>query len=227
MSAERDYLNWRRGPSVGCMFARHLAARRSDYPQTILTIGTGRGPERAAADLADRINGLVADQAIVAVTVLFPGLTTLEATARVMLGLQAHEHWSVTTSRLQPPPSRALVAVHMSRRIPFRDATCPSEALVLGNFSEFPNTRRAPVTALEMYVGQPREHDPKTGEPTTKANLAHMELRLPTPTTWDKMWAASENGRLASLGGNDNRAKAKVAFVIPVTMARRLECLPP
>lgn len=209
------------------MFARQLAGKYSDYPQhRIVTVATGRGPERAAADIAARIGAFVGDQSAVSATLVFPGLTTLEETARVMLGLRAHADWSVTTSQLQPPPARPPVALHVSRQIPFGSITCPSEVLVLGNFKEFPNTRRAPVTALEMYVGQPKAEDPKTGAPTTKANLAHLSLNLPTPTTWDRMWTASEKGREASLGGFDNRAKAKVALVIPVTMARRLECLP-
>jgi hypothetical protein len=226
MSAEGDYLNWRRQSAVGCMFARYLAGRPSDYQQRIVVVPTRRGPLRASADLAERIGDLAADQLIVAATLLFPGLETLEDTARVMLGLKSYDHWSVTTSRLAPPPQRELVAVHVSRQIPFGRATCPSEALVLGDFDEFPNTRRAPVTAMEIYVGQPRRDDPKTGQPTIKANLAHMDLNLPTPTAWDRMWAASEKGRLDSLGGPDNRAKAKVSFVIPVPIARRLECLP-
>lgn len=208
------------------MFARHLSIRYADYPQhRIVTVPSGRGPDRTAADLAERISGFVADTSAAA-TLLFPGLTTLEDTARVMLALRSHEHWSVTTSHLQPPPARPLVALHAFRQIPFGESTCPSEALVLGNFKELPPTRRAPVTALEMFVGQPRVDDPKTGAPTTKANLAHLSLKLPSPSTWDNMWAASEKGREESLGGPDNRAKAKVTLVMPLTLARRLECLP-
>lgn len=208
------------------MFARHLSIRYPDYPHhRMVTMPSGRGPERTAADVAERISSFVADETA-AVTMVFPGLTTLEETARVMLGLRSHQHWSVTTSHLQPPPSRPFVALHASRQIPFGQITCPSEALVLGNFREFPATRRAPVTALEMFVGQPREHDPKTGAPTTKANLAHLYLKLPTPSTWDNMWASSEKGRTESLGEPDNRAKAKVTLVMPLTLARRLECVP-
>lgn len=226
MSAERDYLAWRRQPAVGCFFARHLATRYADYPQRIVSIPTGRGAHRATTEIAERISAFVGDPDIVAATLLFPGLTTLEETARMMLALKDHPGWSVSTAFLQPPPNREMVTVHVSREIPFGTTTCPSEVLVLGPYKEFPNTRRAPITALEMYVGEPLANDPKTGTPTVKANLAHMELNLPTPTAREKMWDKSIEGRKQSLGGDDNRAKAKVTFVIPVPTARRLGCLP-
>src|SRR5262249_49743225 len=103
----------------------------------------------------------------------------------------------------------------------------PSEALVLGNFDGFPATRRAPVTALEIFVGVPRAMDPKTGEPSKKANLAHVELVLPTSDAAQNMWDKSVEGRLTSLGGVDDvRAKAKVAFVVSSALAESLGCAP-
>ena len=85
------------------------------------------------------------------------------------------------------------------------------------------------MTALEMFVGEPMPQDPKTHSPTTKTNLAHMDLSsldLPVRTI-DALWLKSQEGRLASLGGNeDPRAKAKVTFVIPVDIARSLGCEP-
>src|SRR5215831_8019187 len=144
MSAERDYLNWRRQPAVGCFFARYLATRHADYPQRIVSIPTGRGTARAAAEIADRVSALVVDPHTTAATLLFPGLTALEETARVMLDLKGHLDWSVSTALLQPPPEREMVTVRISRDIPFGARTCPSEVLVLGPFREFPNTRRAP-----------------------------------------------------------------------------------
>ncbi|TAJ87895.1 MAG: hypothetical protein EPO41_22535 [Reyranella sp.] len=203
-----------------------MATRYGDFPQRIASVATGRGVERASADIANRISALVADPAVSAATLVFPSLTSLEETARVMLGLQAHEFWSVSTSRLQPPPDRDLIAIHISRAIPFGDTTCPSEVLVLGDFREFPNTRRSPVTALEMYVGTPMANDPKTGAPTLKANLAHIDTPSPSPTFRQKMWDLSVKGRADSLGEDDNRAKAKVALVVTSPMARRLGCLP-
>src|ERR1019366_6806679 len=94
----------------------------------------------------------------------------------------------------------------------------PSEALALGPFDAFPATRMAPVTALEIFVGTPLPLDPKKKTPTTKANLAHVNVTPPLDQTqFAKTWTKSEVARLASLGGVDDcRAKARVAFVVPL-----------
>lgn len=143
--------------------------------------------------------------------------------------LRAHPKWSVVTTTLQNSVAGDLVAVHVARHIPFANATCPSEILALGPFQEFPATRLAPVTALEVFVGPPMSHDPKTHKPTEKANLAHMDLsKIDLPVgAIDKMWETSKIGRLKSLGDiDDSRAKAKVSFVIPSALARQLDCAP-
>jgi hypothetical protein len=168
MSAESDYLEWRKKPQVGCVFARLLASRYSDYPQHIQTVPTGRSPERIAADVAQRIEALVANPDVTATTLLFPDVESLEHTAQIMLALGGLSHWTVSTGTLQPPPGTPMVTVHIVRQIPFGGATCPSEVLILGPYQEFPPTRRAPITAFEMYVGEPRTEDPKTGAPTPK-----------------------------------------------------------
>jgi hypothetical protein len=85
--------------------------------------------------------------------------------------------------------------------------------------------------ALEIYVGVPMSRDPKTHQPSTKANLAHMDLGPDIePATIDKMWEASNAVRRTSLGLTgaleDNRAKAKVSFVIPASLAQKLGCVP-
>jgi hypothetical protein len=110
--------------------------------------------------------------------------------------------------------------------LPFGAGQCPSEALVLGPFAGFPNTRKSPLTAIEIFVGEPREFDPKSGAPTTKANVAHMDMGV-MQEAWEIMWEQSVDGRLASLGGiNDPRAKAKVAFVVPIALAQKLGFAP-
>lgn len=229
MSAEKDYLAWRGKPPVGCVFARLLARKPKNYPQRIETVPSGpsRSPGEIAAYISQTIDALVADAAVGAATLLFPGLTTLEQTARTMLALSQFPNWSVSTGALKPPPSLPLVTVHLVRRIPFGNSMCPSEALVLGPFKEFPATRRSPITALEIFVGEPFTHDPKTGLPTTKANLAHLKMNFPSQTAFDTTWENSIEGRKKSLKGkDDNRAKAKVSFVIPQKMAQRLGCMP-
>jgi hypothetical protein len=138
------------------------------------------------------------------------------------------------TANLQPPPNADMVTVAILRELPLDDETRLSEALVLGPFAEFPPTRQSPVTALELFVGVPLRQDPKTHAPTNRANLAHIDLLDRdiicvdlTPPAIDAMWTRSKEGRYRSLGGvEDNRAKARVSFVIPASLAHELECAP-
>jgi len=134
----------------------------------------------------------------------------------------------VKTAALPPPPAGDLVAIHIARLLPFGETWCPSEVLVLGPFDGFPATRRAPVTAMEVFVGPPLPFDPKSHLPTTKANVAHMKLPdAITAKMIDKMWEKSGLDRELSLGTkDDNRAKAKVSFVVPGDLARQMGCAP-
>lgn len=226
MTLEQQYLDWRRQPAVGCMFARMIAVRPGHYHQELERLPTRATAQQTAAELATRVDVLIGDTAVSAAAILFPDIGTLEDLTKVLLALRSQPGWTVTTTTLQNPPAGEMVAIHISKQIPFGSGSCPSEALVLGPFMEFPPTRRAPISALEIYVGEPRPTDPKTGDPTTKANLAHMEMNFPTDTAFKKTWNKSVDGRLASLGGEDSRAKAKIAFVIPKALADKLGCAP-
>lgn len=229
MSAKSEYLDWRKQSAVGCVFARLMATRPNGFGQRIEVISARGNPVRVAASIAKRVDLLLADKKASIATLLLPDITTLAKLASVALELRAHPHWHVTTTALRGAPIANLVAVHVTRDIPFENTACPSEALMMGPFQEFPPTRRAPITALELFVGPPLPRDPKTHKPTTKANLAHADL---TDTELDSaqidvMWESSRVARLKSLGGReDDRAKAKVSFVIPAVLARRLGCEP-
>jgi hypothetical protein len=229
MSARAEYLEWRHGPAVGCVFARLIANRPGDFGQKVEEIPSGGTPMRVAGTIARRIDRFVSDDAISAAALLMPGISTLEKLTQVAVALRAHPRWLVTFTALEDSRAGDLAAVHISREIPFGAALCPSEALVLGSYPEFPPTRRSPVTALEVYVGAPMPQDPKTHKPTTKANLAHMDLSqgadLDQPQI-DMMWQASIDARLKSLGVEDSRAKAKVSFIISASLAKQLGCEP-
>lgn len=229
MSARAEYLGWRRQAAIGCVFARWLSGRPSDVGQKIVEIPSDGPPERIARTIARRVEKYVADPEISAAAFVLPRLTRLDRLTKMALALRDHPHWEVTTFALPPCAAGDLVAFHIVRQIPFKRKTCPSEALVLGTFRGFPATRLAPVTAFEIFVGPPLDRDPKTHEPTVKANFAHMDLRQTDldDKTIDAMWSSSKVGRLKSLGGIDDvRAKAKVAFVISRALARRLRCEP-
>lgn len=229
MTATADYLRWRRQAAVGCVFARMIAARPRAFGQAVEEI-SGRGvPQRVAAAIAKRVAIFVADGTISATALLLPGISSLKKLTSVALELGSHPGWTVTTTDLQEPRNCGMVAVHVARQIPFGNASCPSEVLVLGPFGAFPPTRRAPMPVMEIFVGEPMPHDPKNHKPTVKANLAHMDVSESDldPQQIDRMWQMSVSGRLRSLGGvEDSRAKAKVAFVIPASLADELGCAP-
>lgn len=226
---EKLYLDWRKGTQIGCFFARMIANHPPRYGHKIETVVFTGNHAQAATEIAVKIDSLIADKSTNTATVLITGINSLEDIARTFLAIHNPPDWVVNTTDLQNTPAGPMVAVHVNKTIPFGAATCPSEGLVLGPFGEFPPTRRSPVVAFELYVGDPRPFDPKTGLiPTTKANLAHVEMNFPTHHAFQKTWDRSVDGRTASLGNNgiDSRAKAKVAFVIPPALAQQLGCAP-
>ena len=230
MSARADYLKWRRSSAVGCVFARWLSAHPGEAGQKIEEVSQSKNPERVAAAIAARIDQLVSDKSISAATLILPRITTLEGLTKVALALRGYPKWKVSTTKLLPPPTADLVRVHIVRRIPFKKTTRPSEVLVFGKFNVFPPTRRSPVTAFEVFVGEPMRNDPGSGTVTKRANLAHVDLRSTdiTPNLYNNMWDGSQKGRLRELGvAEDLRAKAKVSFVISSALALKLGCAPP
>lgn len=163
----------------------------------------------------------------VASAFVFPDLADLVLVTRFALSLAHQPDWTVTRSAMNGTPGGEVVAFNITRTIPRPAGACPSEALMLGPFGEFPATRRAPVTALELFVGLPPAQQ-QNGQPLTKAHLALVPLDdLPHEKVFERMWKATKESRLRSLGEiDDPRAKAKVAFVIPVALATQLGCLP-
>lgn len=224
-----EYQRWRRlEPAVGCKFARVISINPSRYGQIFEIVPNAATLPRVAENVAARVNALVENKFVSAAALLFPYLKTLEDTARVMLGLGNQPLWTVTPTEIENEIVGKMVAIRVVRAIPFGKKTCNSESLVLGPFGDFPPTRRSPITAMEIYVGDPLEFDPKTGAPTKQANLAHIIRREAYgEKPYDTVWQDSIDGREASLGTkDDNRAKAKVTLVVPIPLARRLGCAP-
>lgn len=228
MSPRAKYLEWRRQPAVGCMFARIIAIRPTAYKQVVESIAPAITPAKSAEQIAKRVETLVEDKSAVAAALLFPDIATLEGMARIMLALGDQPKWTVTAVALENEVVTNTTALRVVRDIPFGQTSCPSETLVLGPFNEFPATRRAPVPALEIFVGEPQPLDPKTGKPTTQANLAHIDTqKILGNHGFDHVWKKSVQGRKEKLGGvNDIRAKAKVTLAIPTSLARSLGCAP-
>lgn len=219
MSPEKEYLKWRKQPNVGCMFARMIATKPGRYNQSVECIPSDDSDDALADYIADRISKCIADSNVDAAVLLLPWLTTLERLCALAVALKSKAGWSITTSTNSDLAAFGILAVHMVLDIPFGDTSCPSEMLVMGPFDSFPPTRRSPITAIEIFVGQPLPFDPKTGSPTTKANLAHIPLPSLPPESIGKIWTKSEEQTLSSNGCKDPRSKAKNSFLIPLTLA--------
>ena len=210
---------------MGCVFARLLAKYPNKYGQRFVQLTKPGTAPQTAKRIATIVSGLIDDKSVSAVILLFPHITSLEQIAEVMLGLGKEPQWGVETTKLDPPPAGEFIAFRVVRDIPCGKKWWPSEALVFGDFPEFPPTRRAPVTALEIFVGKPRPGGPLGNDSREKANLAHIELNLPMHEHFERMWDGSIAGRTASLGDpEDARAKAKVSLVVSLDLARRLGC---
>jgi hypothetical protein len=222
------YRDWKRkDAAVGCVFARYMATKPERFGQRAAVV-RGADPATIARRVAAQIATLVADDEAAAATLVLSEVDNLATLARFALALGAEPEWAVRRTVLQDTPIGDVVAFNIVRDILMHDGnTCPSEALVLGPFSTFPKTRRAPVTALEMFVGLAPTNQ-RDGKPTLKAHLADVMIDgLRTPGVFNSMWKQTQSERLRSLGGiDDPRAKAKVSFVISMAVARSIGCVP-
>lgn len=223
-----QYLRWKEhNAAVGCIFARYLANKPAEFGQRMEVVKGGVAVD-VAVEIDDLVSQFIADGTLSAATLLFPAVKQLATVVQVALALEQKSGWHVERTHLPSTPVGPVIAFRIARDIPLTPATTvPSEALVLGPFDPFPATRQAPVTALEIFVGTPPPAD-DDGSPTQKANLAHVRVSPPvTRGVFDYMWQNSVNGRLKSLNGvDDGRAKAKVAFVVPLVLAQTLGCAP-
>ena len=221
------YREWKlRNNAVGCVFARYMALNPARFGQRAEMV-SGVVPAAVAADIAARIDALIADPTATAAALILPDVVDLPTVVAIAFALDALPSWCVTRTVLNDTPIGDVVAFNVVRDIPFEGSTCPSEALVLGPYDEFPNTRRAPVTALEIYVGAPPQFD-AVGEPTTKGHLALVDIEPASQAVYDRMFRNTRRERLRSLNGiDDTRAKAKVAFSVPMAIAQTIVgCVP-
>jgi hypothetical protein len=203
-----------------------LAARYPEYGQRVETV-LQSDATAIASEIDAIVNAASADATTTALTIVLPTVKDLTILVNVALCLEQKTGWQATKVTLTGTPGGSAVAFRVTRDIPhFGGVTVPSEVLVLGDFPEFPATRRAPVVALEIFVGKPPQLN-RAGKPTVKANLDLVDIQVPTQAAFEHMWKQTEKERLTSLGGiDDPRARAKVSFVVPLALAKTLGCAP-
>jgi hypothetical protein len=228
-----DYTAWKRTTTkIGCVFARLIAAKPSRFGQVVEIVTASKNPSVIAASIEKRVAKHIQLPTSNALVLLFPFIDDLKTLAGGLVALKDNPNWHVSTSALSHPDAGEVVRIALNRDLPFQGGIIPSEALILGPFQEFAPTRRSPVPALEIFVGESPIVDPKTGEVPTKANLAHIDVSqslksVPGHDPVAAMWKKSQVKRLESLGGKeDARAKAKVALVVSKALAEELGIAP-
>jgi hypothetical protein len=200
-----------------------MASRPNEYGQRLDTI---EGVDDLAAKIHARVTAAVADDKAASLALVLPDVTTPDELVQIALGLKGLPGWTVKHWKLAKTPGGPMVAFGVAHDVKLATgAMVPSEALVLGPFDGFPPTRsRAPVTGFEIFVGTPPDIDSKTNAPPTKANLAHVQLGM-AQAVFNRVWAKTIENRLEELGGKeDERAKAKIAFVVPTAIAKKRGC---
>ena len=230
-SAKTTYLNWKlKLPDVACLFARLLARRGADDGVLVVEIQSGADAKRLAKSIDDIVSNAVADDDIQSVTIVIPNLSELSTLLRAAIILGNDEKWVCSVKKVVCDKSGEVVTVGLSRWLTRADGVeVPSDVLVMAPFDSMPPTRRAPVAGFEVFVGVPPPTDAISGKPTEKANLAHIDARLPTQESFDKMAERTATNRREQLalgeGEEDRRAKAKVSFSIDKQTAESMGVL--
>lgn len=228
-SPREEYIDWKYyNEAVGCLFARHLAKRPEVDGFRVETIEASASVQRVAKKIETVVADAIGVPEVHSLTIVLPKLGNFRRWIEISELLSEVAGWKLedvvfTQEEKDKVPfdPEAFHYKQLTRLLTRADgAIIPSEALFLGPFEFFPPTRRAPHCALELYVGTPRPTDAITNEPTERANLAHIDARSLTKTTFEKMAANTKLLRRKSLGiseeQDDLRAKAKVSFAFPV-----------
>lgn len=183
------------------MFARYLA--RQEANDRVKTEECGSpDPGNIAAWIEAKISALAADPEIDIATLVFAKLKPKDLLP-LAEALSKQPGWTMSETTLTGTPAGDVRAFRITRNL----GATPSEVLFFGPFMTYPPTRKAPVAAMELFVGTPRSPE--------RANLADARLSLPGKA-FENMWARSKQMRTASLGQPDDRAKAKVSFVLAI-----------
>lgn len=220
-SPKQKYVDWKRkNADVGCLFARYLANKPEVDGFSIVEIQSGANARNLASSLNRIVSQAVADPKMMALTIVIPNMTDLEVIFSAALMLSEMDRWNCSYAPIEHASGDGLSSVQLTFDLEREDGELiPSEGLLLGPFTEFPNTRRAPVAAFEIYVGKPKTLDAVSKKPTDRANLAHIDSRPLTEEMANRMVANTVASRRKSLGladgEDDKRAKAKVSFVVP------------
>lgn len=231
--------HWYRQGQIACVFAMRLSRQPSQAGWYSIRVSGDWTTEQVAARIDE-----VAAQAQ-AIQLIFPGLTTANDVARLVVKLCADSRWSCCEIPWKTFVVSDQVIEEHGRSIPVGLRWHPSSggytswALGIAPFDPMPFTRRfvgAPFSVIVLRPSAPTDFIPPKDDPITHlpaAHLAHMddgfgkdeELR-------DKVRnLTSENKR--DLLGSDlwSTARAQVTFTFPLwcreILGEKLQQLPP
>jgi hypothetical protein len=203
-----------------------MATRPNSGQREAVVVGSD--PPTIDREVATQITTFVDDPQIFAAALVFPDVNDLPTLRKMAFALASEPLWTVTPRIISGTPIGDVVAFNVAREILMESGgTCPSESLVLGPFSEFPQHSESPRHGARDLRGN-RAISPTDRGADPQGAPADVPVEgLPTRATFDWMWDRSKSERRRSLGGiDDPRAKAKVTFAIPMALAALIGCVP-
>lgn len=217
--------HWHRSGQTGCVFARILSDDPVGNLWRIVPL-TGIWSWSAAdwnARVRDDARAAITDPQVWLVSYLFPDVTEPAHLGKLVRHLAALDGWSVeTTGPLEVEGRGALMNTGVRLVLP--DGVT-SWALGLAPFAFMPFTRQSPFTEI-LFAVKPKGAEPLHPELNGDRSLAHV-ADAPVPivagTADSIMKKTKANKRLHLRGVNDQTAKAKVTFSVPVSAWSALE----
>lgn len=222
--ARQLQLDWHLRAQHGCRFAQILAkdATQLGWGAIVVQINNHENIKGLiAGEVRNQLHAAIGSPDVLAVSVLFPGISTPDALINLLFQLQTELGWTLSVPGEdtfdpgdgRPPLKRVLVRVTLSESV-------LSWALGFGPFDFLPVTRRAPLTEIAFAVKPkvlPLRSSRLNADPAT-AHLADVPVPI-EDALFDRLWADTEQGKKLLLGRDDDpTAKAKVTFAVPAIL---------
>lgn len=212
--------DWHHRGAQGCRFARYMGWEPETYGWHRLVVDGHTFTGLSANDLAkvaEPVQRAIADSDNVALSLLFPDVTTPSQLAGLVRFVSRLPAWTA----FEVGEDNEFVNIGIRVVIDRRKGVM-AWPLALGPFDFLPGTRRAPFTELALAT-KPKQH-PMPDEITPNDCAAHLADTWPAlPMEGDKfskMWKNTTEWKAAILAGwgespDDLRAKARTTVTIP------------
>jgi hypothetical protein len=205
--------HWHQTGQTGCLFARLLSRRMSkqEWPAVVVS-DMGWRDDAARRLIDDALYAAVACQECEIVSILFPevvGVTVLKEMVQALANAGA---WIVLEHYEYPPD------VLLELRRPVTKTGALAWIMGFGPYSQWPPTRRGPVTELAVRVKpKPADLFPALNQDPAAAHLADASSGL-NPEQTGTLLARTAAATVDVLGADtDHRSAARTTFSFPAS----------